>query len=190
MTNNEQKYKTSYFNINYERDINNFAEEFLENISLKMRDFENIIFLCIGTDRSTGDSLGPLIGETLSLAISNEKIKVLGTLERPIHAKNLEDTIISIYSEIEKPLIVAIDACLGKSENIGKITLSNKPIKPGAGANKKLPSVGDISITGIVNDSSFLDINILQNTRLNIVMNMSNAISIGIIYAILKTNKI
>ena len=30
-----------------------------------LRGKEGVIFLCIGTDRSTGDSLGPLIGHKL-----------------------------------------------------------------------------------------------------------------------------
>jgi putative sporulation protein YyaC len=116
----------------------------------------------------------------------HKSTQVFGTLKKPVHAINLEATINHIYKENRNPLIVAIDACLGKDENIGKITISDKPIKPGAGANKILPQIGDISITGVVNDSGFMDMNILQNTRLNIVMEMSNVISIGVIYAIIK----
>jgi len=30
--------------------------------SFKNNDYKSIVFVCIGTDRSTGDSLGPLVG--------------------------------------------------------------------------------------------------------------------------------
>ena len=51
-----------------------------------------ILFLCIGTDRSTGDSLGPLIGSRLEAeGIGN--VVVIGTLEHPVHAVNLDRTI-------------------------------------------------------------------------------------------------
>lgn len=44
-----------------------------------------ILFLCIGTDRSTGDSLGPLIGYKLREK-GMKNARVLGTLEEPVHA--------------------------------------------------------------------------------------------------------
>ena len=43
-----------------------------------------ILFLCIGTDRSTGDSLGPLIGYKLKEK-GMRNARVLGTLEEPVH---------------------------------------------------------------------------------------------------------
>lgn len=42
-----------------------------------------ILFLCIGTDRSTGDSLGPLIGYKLK-ENGMRNARVLGTLEEPV----------------------------------------------------------------------------------------------------------
>ena len=47
-----------------------------------------IVVLCIGTDRSTGDSLGPLVGNKLKFLIRN-KVHIYGSLECPVHAKNL-----------------------------------------------------------------------------------------------------
>ena len=44
-----------------------------------------ILFLCIGTDRSTGDSLGPLVGHSLS-RFTLPHARVYGTLDRPVHA--------------------------------------------------------------------------------------------------------
>lgn len=151
-------------------------------------DFNNIIILCIGTDRSTGDCLGPLVGEKLSKLIKKSYIHVLGTLKEPIHAKNLEPTINNIYSSFNKPLIIAVDASLGKIENVGKINLIKGPLYPGAGVNKNLTPVGDISITGIVNTSGFMEYIVLQSTRLYLVMQLADVISLSLFSALKKIN--
>lgn len=145
-----------------------------------------VIFLCIGTDRSTGDSLGPLVGHKLNFLI-RDKIHVFGNLEHPIHAKNLEETINNIYKEFENPYIIAIDACLGAVQNVGKICIEEKPLTPGAAMNKDLPKVGDLSITGIVNISGTLEFMVLQNTRLHCVMTLADVISRGIYHSVIKT---
>lgn len=145
-----------------------------------------IIFLCVGTDRSTGDCLGPLVGEKLKFA-SNNNISIYGNLASPVHAKNLPDIISDINSKFTNPFIVAIDACLGSIQNVGKIFIENKSLSPGSAMNKNLPMIGDISITGIVNISGALDFMVLQNTRLFTVMQLSNAISSGIYHFIIKS---
>ena len=50
------------------------------------------VILCIGTDRSTGDALGPLIGTHLS-RLNLPQLHVYGTLDEPVHATNLDDKI-------------------------------------------------------------------------------------------------
>ena len=83
-----------------------------------------IIVLCIGTDRSTGDSLGPLVGYKLKHLATNS-IYVYGTLENPVHAKNLSDILNKINCYFSNPYIIAIDSCLGSLNNIGKIFIKN-----------------------------------------------------------------
>lgn len=145
-----------------------------------------IIFLCIGTDRSTGDSLGPLVGEKLKFLI-RDKIYLYGNLENPVHAKNLCTILAEINTTYSNPFIIAIDACLGSLQNVGKIFIENRPLCPGAAMNKDLPPVGHISITGIVNISGSLEFIVLQNTRLFAVMQLADIISKGIYHSILKT---
>ncbi|AGK56182.1 MAG: sporulation protein YyaC [Bacillus sp. (in: firmicutes)] len=138
-----------------------------------------IVFVCIGTDRSTGDSLGPLVGTLLEeKAVS--PFFVYGTLENPIHAVNLKDQLSDIHEKHTDPFIIGIDACLGRLKSVGVIQVSDGPVKPGAGVNKDLPEVGDIHITGIVNVSGFMEFFVLQNTRLNLVLKMAKTIANGI----------
>lgn len=145
------------------------------------------MFLCIGTDRATGDSLGPLIGDNLSY-ISKDYIYIYGTLDNPVHAKNIIETISTISNSHTNPLIIAIDACLGSCNHIGFAGIRNGPISPGSGVNKDLPKVGHISIIGIVNMSGFFDFLTLQSTRLSVVIRMAKFISSGIKYTIYRLN--
>ncbi|OZM56576.1 spore protease YyaC [Lottiidibacillus patelloidae] len=140
---------------------------------------KNIVFVCIGTDRSTGDSLGPLVGTKLKQK-SVIPYHVYGTLEQPIHAVNLEESYKKIKEKHPTAIIIAIDACLGRFKSVGYITIGKGAIKPGAGVHKTLPSVGDIYINGIVNISGMMEYFVLQNTRLHLVMSMADVISEGI----------
>lgn len=145
-----------------------------------------IIILCIGTDRSTGDSLGPLVGDKLKFLI-RDKVFLYGNLENPVHAKNLSNIIKEVNNKFENPFIIAIDACLGSIQNVGNIVLESKPLKPGSAMNKDLPQVGDLSITGIVNISGAMEFMVLQNTRLFTVMQIVEVIYKGLYHSILKT---
>lgn len=144
-----------------------------------------IVFVCIGTDRSTGDSLGPLVG-TLLEEKKLQSFFVYGTLDDPIHAVNLEEKLKMIKEQHFHPFIIAIDACLGRFKSVGMIDIADGPVKPGAGVNKELPAVGNIHITGIVNVGGFMEFFVLQNTRLNLVLKMAKTISNAIYKASLR----
>jgi len=138
-----------------------------------------LVFVCIGTDRSTGDSLGPITG-TLLKAQSLRGVHIYGTLENPVHATNLEQMITTLQKEHPLDTIVAVDACLGKSDHIGVITIGHGPLRPGAGVNKDLPPIGNLYITGVVNVGGFMEYFVLQNTRLYLVYRLAELIVSGI----------
>lgn len=137
-----------------------------------------IIILCIGTDRSTGDSLGPLIGSKLKAQSIYPHI--FGTLDEPVHATNLDTVLNDISLYFRNPFIIAVDACLGRSESVGFVTVGQGSLKPGAAVNKSLPAVGDIYITGTVNVGGFMEHMVLQSTRLSTVMKMADTIAGGL----------
>jgi len=68
-----------------------------------------IVYLCIGTDRATGDCLGPLVGSRLQNYLPNAE--VYGTLQQPVHAVNLEQVMSDLTRKHADPLVIAIDAC-------------------------------------------------------------------------------
>ncbi len=139
--------------------------------------------VCIGTDRSTGDALGPLVGSRLTEWRSvRDRIRVVGTLDEPVHAGNLRGAIQALG--LARPgagHVLAVDACLGRVGSIGYITVGEGPLKPGAGVNKELPQVGDAYITGVVNVGGFMEYLVLQNTRLSLVIKMADAIARGVV---------
>ncbi|MHB1652537.1 MAG: spore protease YyaC [Desulfitobacteriaceae bacterium] len=164
----------------------------IENLRLRLSilfreaHHRQVLILCIGTDRSTGDALGPLIGTQLS-RLALPYLQVWGTLDEPVHATNLEESILRLKDSYISPYVIAIDACLGRLDSIGCITLAEGPLKPGAGVHKQLPEVGDAHLTGIVNVGGFMEYMVLQNTRLNLVWRMSETISQVISQAYLKS---
>lgn len=141
------------------------------------KNYTKLVVLCIGTDRSTGDSLGPLTG-TLLTQMRPTQMKVYGTLHHPVHAVNLEESIQIIKKAYRDPFIIAIDASLGKNSSIGNLISGSGPLKPGAALKKELPAVGDAYITGVVNIGGFMDYAVLQSTRLSIVHDMAYKIAL------------
>ncbi|MCM3788917.1 spore protease YyaC [Domibacillus indicus] len=140
-----------------------------------------IIFLCVGSDRSIGDALGPLVGTMLK----EEGIShcIYGTLEDPVHAFNLESTLKAVKRRFGQPLIISIDAGLGEKEQVGAVLLKEGPLLPGQALKKVLPAVGDYHLTGVVN---YLDplpaAQFLNDTRLHTVMKLAKTIVRVIIY--------
>lgn len=141
---------------------------------------EKILFLCIGSDRSTGDSLGPLVGHTLQKGC---RASVLGTLAAPVHAMNLDKTMEYIEDYFSDSIVIAVDASVGRPAHVGYITLGKGSIKPGLGVSKNLKEVGDIFITGIVGSGGGDEPFLLQSTRLKVVVELAESICAGIDYA-------
>lgn len=137
---------------------------------------KKLIILCVGTDRSTGDSLGPLTGTLLENSNVFPAV-ILGNIHKPVHASNLHQIINDINNKYKNPFIIAIDAGLGKQSSVGYIDVKKGPLKPGTGVNKKLPEIGDMHITGLVNVGGYMEYLVLQSTRLSIVFKMAETIS-------------
>ena len=138
-----------------------------------------VVILCIGTDRSTGDSLGPLIGYKLK-EMNTVNFTIFGTLDRPVHAMNLDEYVNILQRFYRNDLVVAVDASVGHKEHIGYVTLGTGALKPGLGVSKELRAVGDIFITGIVGSCGNYDPLMLQSVRLSVVMNLADCISSSI----------
>lgn len=165
--------------------IRSILQQELVNLLDYAGPYQEIVIICIGTDRSTGDALGPLVGTNL-LKYRSSFMHVYGSIAEPVHALNLEHTIETVQQKHHNPFIIGIDACLGQASSVGFIQANLGPVRPGAGVNKELPPVGHMHITGVVNVGGFMEYFVLQNTRLHLVMSMSDIISQCLYHAIAK----
>ena len=138
--------------------------EFLKNDTLPP------VVLCIGTDRVTGDALGPIVGSLLTERFDLPAY-VYGTLARPVTALNLRVAVEFIARRHENRKIIAVDSGLGKKNDVGKIRIAPGGLRPGLAVGKSLPSVGDISITATVADKT--QENALNFVRLGFVAELA-----------------
>ncbi len=174
----EKRKSVKYFNPGNKNSYSDFCNSLSLLLANNNADTRDIVIICIGSDRATGDCLGPLVGNRLIKC--GLPVSVYGTLDSPVHARNLSETLDKIHRYHYNPLIIAIDASLGNSRHVGYVTLGKGALKPGTGVEKDLPQVGDICITGIVNVSGMINQMLLQTTRLNLVMQLSDFIYNGL----------
>ena len=104
-------------------------------------------------------------------------VYVYGTLASPITAKEIKYIRTFLKETHAGSQILAVDAAVGAEGDIGLLKLSDTPLSPGAGANKKLGVIGDISIMGIVAEKSVANYGLFNTTRLNLVYCMSEIVS-------------
>lgn len=138
------------------------------------------VILCIGSDLSVGDSLGPVVGSKLKKSLLGLNCYVYGTLAKPITAKEVKYINDFLKATHPNSPIIAIDAAVGNAGDIGLIKITPNPLKPGSGANKKLQKVGDISIMGIIAEQSIFNYSLFSATRLNFIYKMSEIIADGV----------
>lgn len=141
---------------------------FFEYIA-QLHPIENIVFLCVGTDCSTGDALGPLVGSRLKQI----GFDVVGTLNEPCDGHNYEKKIKSI--PLDK-IIITIDACLGRPESVGSYLTSVGPLQPAQATGGSLTPYGHYSVAAVVNANGPRPYTILQMTPLSKVLQMTEQI--------------
>ena len=135
------------------------------------------VIVCVGSDLAVGDSLGPITGAMLRYKTQGLRAFIYGTLASPVTAKEIKYLRAFLKETHKGSQIIAVDAAVGAEGDVGLLKLSDSPLFPGAGANKKLGAIGDISIMGIVAEKSLANYGLLNTTRLNLVYTMSEIVS-------------
>ncbi len=79
-------YSNNLVYANFNLELNKIIEK------INKKRYSNLIFVCIGSNKMVGDSLGPLIGETLYKNLKDKKIKILGNLKNNVNSKNINQT--------------------------------------------------------------------------------------------------
>lgn len=154
-------------------------------LSILPKNIHSATVLCIGTDRSTGDALGPMTG-TLLQKLRPEILRVQGSLDNPVHALNLNATLKELNEATEDTFVIALDASLGQLQSVGQFQYGLGSIMPGTALKKELPSVGDAFITGVINISGMMEYSVLQSTRFSLVYNMAETLAQSLFHIDLK----
>lgn len=159
----------------------------LIKINFNTKDY---IVVCIGTQKSYLDSVGPFVGSLLKK--KNSDIIVIGELGDNCHALSLEKKIKLIKKYYSDKKILAIDACCTNNiDKLGTVELVKGSIRPGAGVGKTLPAIGDYSIKAFMTlkeqnfllDDSMLKIYADKNRYIKYVDDSVKLISSAIITA-------
>lgn len=140
---------------------------FLSGIAAELPDPENIVMLCIGTDRSTGDAFGPLLGSRLE---RDGWPHVRGTLREPCDADRLPDVLAGLPAG---KAVIAFDACLGSQANVGRFSVARGPLLPAEAVGKRLPEAGHYSAAAIVAARTAKPYFALMTAPLSLVMDMA-----------------
>ena len=112
---------------------------------------KNMVFLCIGTTKIIGDSVGPKVGDKLKE--QGIDAFVYGNTQRQVTAINVDDYAKMIKSRHKEDIVVVIDSALGKTNDIGAIKVTQNGIKPGGAFDKNKDRIGDIGILAVVGDA-------------------------------------
>ena len=125
------------------------------------------VVLCIGTDTVSGDALGPIVGDLLTDRY-NVNAYVYGRTERTVNGGNF-----GVYSKFiermhPKSYVIAVDACVGNREDVGKIKVADG-VKAGGALAKNHGKVGNVGILGVVCEKSSDNLFSLMNVDLKFV---------------------
>ena len=119
-------------------------------MSVIQKSVPSTVFVCIGTPRIVGDSVGPRVGSKLIEAGVNAY--VYGTLDRPITALNLHRyrKMLAMYHRGD--VIVTIDATMGNLVDIGSIKLCDGGLRPAGAFKRRSAKLGDVGVMAIVGE--------------------------------------
>ena len=156
--------------------FNKFAENGIFSSLNNLYFQKTPVIICVGTDGVMGDSVGPLVGSMLKE--KNLPAFIYGELFNPITAREIESVKEFVKKTHPDSKVLVIDSAVGEQEEVGAIKICDSGIKPGLGAKKDLPFLGDVSVMAVVEKKGKVEN--LKNVRLRLVYKMAMLISSAI----------
>lgn len=136
----------------------------------------NLTFICVGTDRVSGDSIGPIVGSNLIKYIEENNIKninVIGNLKDNFNNANISKL-------NNKDITIVIDSAISNTYDVGDIVIDEKNIKIREALDDSKEINSNINIKCIVGRNfkdSAANFLMLQNVKLGIVLNIAEELS-------------
>ncbi len=140
-----------------------------------------VVVLAIGSDRVTGDCVGPIVGHMLA----ESGLRVYGSLASPVTALNVGESYAMLRRRHPKAFVIAVDSALGTDREVGSVLLLPRGLRPAAAVGKVLPYVGDLGIVGVV-AARRLGADSLGKVRLALPFNLASRIADGILQAVMR----
>ena len=158
--------------INYEKNKNIMAVSLASTL---LESKERPIFLCVGTDKIVGDSVGVLIGELLT---KKYKINahVYGTLDANVDAQNINQIIDDIKLKHPSSPIILVDGILGDFDSVGQIKFYKNGAYAGGQYGKGV-FVGDYSILPVVGVKGIDSLNFINSVKLKNVVEQAEFVA-------------
>lgn len=136
-------------------------------------------FLCVGTDRSTGDSFGPLVGSLL--CGWGVDARVVGTLPDPVHAQNVGQWAAAMRDLGVRPLVV-VDADVGGEPGCLALVSGGLEVADG-----RFGAIGDLGLSGSMVSGvggHFFNVVALGSVRLWQVLSMAHVAARAVALAV------
>lgn len=124
--------------------------------------------------------MGPRVGRLLKEVFKINAF-VYGDNKRPVTAINFPEFVKHIETVHKGSFLIAVDACLGRAENVGTVKISTQGVTAGGAFNKGLKTVGDLGFLGVVAEAGEDNLKMLFSVEKDFVQRLSFEIALKII---------
>lgn len=137
------------------------------------------VIVCIGTNKISGDALGPLVGDFL-VEIYDIDAYVYGKSGGNVNGVNFSAYYAHIQSHHADSIIVAIDSCLGAKADVGKIKVTSAGVRAGGALGKNNQRIGDIGILAVVGEYGQDNFNTLKSIDKIFVQDLAFSVAVKV----------
>ena len=108
----------------------------------------NCVIVCVGTDKISGDSLGPMVGSMLRAAgVPCPVYGVEGTTVNGVNLDRYRDFLARCYADVP---VIAVDAALGEPDEVGQIRYRRGGVCAGGALGRRSEGLGQLAVLGVV----------------------------------------
>lgn len=151
---------------------------------LNKEKYNEIVFLCIGTNGIIGDSVGPKTGSILKEKFKESNFAVLGTSSNEINYFTINKVLEQKIKSLRKPFLITIDSALSKPEFIGKIIINKQYLHLGKSLKKEKYILGNLNIKVIIGEN-FNNIEKNKKVLTEVSADFINNMAVKVAYQIL-----
>lgn len=108
----------------------------------------NCVIVCVGSDKISGDSLGPLVGSLLREG--GVPCPVYGAMGHAVNGVNLGEYRRFLRRYHPGVPVIAVDAAVGRSDEVGQIKYRLGGVQAGGAVGREELPLGDLAILGVV----------------------------------------